>query len=73
MVKEEWSERIRGIMDDIGPRMSQIQLLLKDEPVTVSISAIEDDVIVLNECCRMHMMIILRNIVLDMTFNTCQS
>jgi hypothetical protein len=47
MVKEEWSESISGIIDDIGSRMSQ--LLLKDEPVTVAPSAIEDDVMVLKE------------------------
>jgi hypothetical protein len=40
MVKEEWSESISGIIDDIGSRMSQ--LLLKDEPVTVVPSAIKD-------------------------------
>jgi hypothetical protein len=47
MVKEEWSESISGIIDDIGSRMSR--LLLKDEPVTVAPSAIEDDVMVLKE------------------------
>jgi hypothetical protein len=35
MVKDEWSESISGIMDDIGSRMSQ--LLLKYEPVTVAV------------------------------------
>jgi hypothetical protein len=35
MVNDEWSESISGIMDDIGSRMSQ--LLLKDEPFTVSL------------------------------------
>jgi hypothetical protein len=47
MVKEEWSEIISGIIDDIGSRTSQ--LLLKDEPVTVAPSAIEDDGMVLKE------------------------
>jgi hypothetical protein len=47
MVKEEWSESISGIIDDIGSRMSQ--LLLKDEPVIFAPSAIEDDVMVLKE------------------------
>jgi hypothetical protein len=47
MVKEEWSESISGIIDDIGSSMSQ--LILKDEPVTFAPSAIEDDVMVLKE------------------------
>jgi hypothetical protein len=47
MVKEEWSESISGIIDDIGSRMSHI--LLKDELVTVAPSAIKDDVMVLKE------------------------
>jgi hypothetical protein len=47
MVKEEWSESISGIIYDIGSRTSQ--LLLKDEPVTFTPSAIEDDVVVLKE------------------------
>jgi hypothetical protein len=47
MVKEEWSESISGIIDDIGLRISQ--LLLRDDPVTVVPSAIEDDVMVLKE------------------------
>jgi hypothetical protein len=47
MVKEEWSESISGIIDNIGSRTSQ--LLLKYEPVTVAPSAIEDDAMVLKE------------------------
>jgi hypothetical protein len=47
MVKEEWSESIIGIIDDIGSRMSQ--LLIRYEPITVAPSAIEDDVMVMKE------------------------
>jgi hypothetical protein len=47
IIKEEWSESISGVINDIGSRMSQ--LLLKNEPVTVAPSAIEDDVMVLKE------------------------